>query len=103
MWLVCNCKNGVSSYELGRDLGVTQTTAWLMLHRIRLTMQTEPYGKMAGTVEADETFIGGKAQLMHESKRVAKMHGRGAGGSGKPVKRSRLNNPSPQPRQRRGG
>jgi hypothetical protein len=66
---------------LARDLGVTQKTAWHMLHRIRLAMQTGSFGFMKGTVEADETFIGGKARFMHKGKRKAK----GTGGAGKAV------------------
>ena len=63
VWLIVNCKNGVSSYELHRALGVTQKTAWFMLHRIRLGMQSRPFGEsMSGEIEADETFIGGKAR-----------------------------------------
>src|SRR5688572_10595064 len=63
VWLIANCKNGVSSHELARSLGVTQKTAWFMLHRIRLAMQTETTGgKLGGDVEVDETFIGGKAR-----------------------------------------
>jgi len=69
-WLLSNCKNGISSYELARDLGVTQKTAWFMLQRIRLAMQDDFVdGKLGGTVEIDETFIGGKARNMHVSKR----------------------------------
>src|SRR5208282_5459105 len=60
MWLIANCKNGVSSYEIARDVAVTQKSAWFMLHRIRLAMQNGSLDKMEGTVEADETFIGGK-------------------------------------------
>lgn len=67
-WLIINCKNGVSSYEIGRDLGVTQKTAWFMLHRIRLAMQCGTFEKLSGEVEADETFIGGKAANMHLDK-----------------------------------
>ncbi len=67
MWLLVNCKNGVSSYELARDLGVTQKTAWFMLHRLRLAIHA--FDKMCGTVEVDETFIGGKARNMHGAKR----------------------------------
>src|ERR1022692_68898 len=68
MWLVTNCKNGISSYEVARDLKVTQKSAWFMLHRIRLAMQDEHFGsKLNGEVEADETFIGGKARNMHKS------------------------------------
>jgi transposase-like protein len=68
MWMVTNCKNGVSSYEIARDVKVTQKSAWFMLHRIRLAMQDEHFGsKLGGEVEADETFIGGKARNMHKS------------------------------------
>jgi len=68
-WLIANCKNGVSSYELARDIGVTQKTAWFMLHRIRLAMQNESTEQFSGRVEADETFIGGKARNMHADKK----------------------------------
>jgi transposase-like protein len=64
-WLICNCKNGISSYELSRDLEITQKSTWFMLHRIRLAMQTGSWKKLGGTVEADETFVGGKAHNMH--------------------------------------
>ncbi len=80
VWLIANCKNGISSYELAKDLGVTQKTAWFMLHRIRLAMQTGTFEKLDGQVEADETFIGGKARNMHKSKREQKISGRGASG-----------------------
>ena len=66
MWMVANCKNGISSYELARALGVTQKTAWFMTHRIRLAMQTGEFRQFKGHVEADETFIGGKARNMHQ-------------------------------------
>jgi hypothetical protein len=69
MWLAANCKNGISSYELARALGVTQKTAWFMLQRIRLAMQSGSLDKMKGPVEADETFIGAKARNVHKSKR----------------------------------
>ncbi len=69
LWLLTNCKNGISSYELARALGVTQKTAWFMLSRLRLALQSETGGKMSGTVEVDETFIGGKARFMHASKK----------------------------------
>src|SRR5918998_4173675 len=65
MWMVGNCKNGVSSYEIARALGVTQKTAWFMLHRIRLAMQQGSVEKLSGEVEVDETYIGGKARNMH--------------------------------------
>jgi len=71
LWLVTNCKNGISSYELGRALGVTQKSAWFMLHRLRLALQNDvtSAGKLGGDVELDETFIGGKARNMHKGKR----------------------------------
>lgn len=68
VWMIVNCRNGVSSYEIHRALGVTQKTAWFMLHRIRLAMQTGNFGKFGGAgsaVEADESFIGGKLRNMH--------------------------------------
>src|ERR1700693_5686306 len=64
-WLIANAKNGISSYELHRSIGVTQKSAWFMLHRIRLAMQNESTEQFSGRVEADETFIGGKARNMH--------------------------------------
>jgi transposase-like protein len=73
MWLICNCRNGVSSYEIARDLGVTQKSAWFMAHRIRLAMQSGSLMKLGGSgtpVQVDETFIGGKARNMHKSRRV---------------------------------
>ncbi len=69
LWLVTNCKNGISSYELARALGVTQKTAWFMLSRLRLALQGADGGKLGGSVEVDETYIGGKARNMHLSKR----------------------------------
>ncbi|MDZ4859297.1 MAG: IS1595 family transposase [Candidatus Hydrogenedentes bacterium] len=84
MWLVANCKNGVSSYEVARDLGVTQKSAWFMLHRIRLAMQDESFQKLTGIVEVDETLIGGKARFMHKKKK-AKLKKGGRGSSGKVI------------------
>ncbi len=81
-WMVANCKNGVSSYEIHRALHVTQKTAWFMDHRIRLAMQTGTFEKMKGQVEVDETFIGGLARNMHKDKK-AKITG--TGGAGKVV------------------
>ncbi len=69
-WLIVNAKNGISSYELHRALGVTQKSAWFMLHRIRLAMQTGLESKFSGNVEADETYIGAKARYMHKDKRT---------------------------------
>lgn len=68
-WMIANCRNGVSSYEIHRDLGVTQKTAWFMLHRIRLAMQSGTFEKLSGNVEVDETLIGGKARFMHADRR----------------------------------
>jgi transposase-like protein len=77
MWMVVNCKNGVSSYEIHRALGVTQKTAWFLDHRIRLMLGDEYAAKLSGEVEADETFIGGKARNMHLSKRERRITGTG--------------------------
>jgi transposase-like protein len=73
VWMVANCKNGVSSYEIMRDLGVTQKTAWFMLHRIRLAMREKNTKKLGGAdrvIEADETFVGGKVEFMHKRSRA---------------------------------
>lgn len=80
IWLIANAKNGISSWEAHRALGITQKSAWFLLHRIRLAMQTGTFVKLSGEVEVDETFIGGKARNMHKDKRAAKIHGRGAAG-----------------------
>src|SRR5882724_11228078 len=73
VWLVVNCKNGISSYELHRALGVTQKSAWFMLHRIRLAMQSGSFYKMGGPnseVELDETYVGGCVRNMHKSRKL---------------------------------
>jgi transposase-like protein len=73
MWMIANCKNGVSSYEIHRAIGVTQKSAWFMLHRLRLAMQQGSimkFGGGGGHVEVDETYIGGKARFMHKNKRA---------------------------------
>ena len=75
LWVIVNAKNGVSSCELARSLGVTQKTAWFMLQRIRLAMQNGSLAKQTGQIEVDETFIGGKARNMHHGKR--KVNGTG--------------------------
>jgi transposase-like protein len=81
VWLLANAKNGVSSWEIHRALGVTQKTAWFMLQRVRLAMQDNATGgKLSGEVEADETFIGGKSRFMHKGKRLEKItHSRNRG------------------------
>jgi transposase-like protein len=77
MWMVVNCKNGVSSHEIHRAIGVTQKTAWFMDHRIRLALGMCFGDKLCGEVEVDETFIGGKARNMHLAKRDEKITGTG--------------------------
>jgi transposase-like protein len=69
MWMLVNCKNGVSSYEIMRDLKVTQKSAWFMLQRLRLVLEDEGDGKLAAVVQIDESFFGGKVKNMHKSKR----------------------------------
>ena len=77
VWMLTNCKNGISSYEGARDLGVTQKTAWFMMHRIRLALQDKTGGKLGGEVEADETYIGGLARNMHKDRRAKRISGTG--------------------------
>lgn len=85
VWMIANCKNGVSSWEIHRAIGVTQKTAWFMLQRIRLAMQdTDGGGKLGGDVEVDETYIGGKARNMSAGKkRRIGMKGKSTGFFGK--------------------
>lgn len=87
MWMLVNSKNGISSWEVHRAVGVTQKTAWFMLQRVRLAMQDENYAKLSGTIEADETYIGGKAANMHLDKLTRlKMQGHArAGTDGKSI------------------
>jgi transposase-like protein len=81
MWQIVNCKNGISSYEVHRAIGITQKSAWFMDHRIRLALgMGHSEEKMSGKVEVDETFIGGKARNMHKSKRDRMITGRGTKG-----------------------
>ena len=81
--MICNAKNGISSCELSRALGVTQKTAWFMLHRIRLALQNKSIKKLTGEVEVDETYIGGTAHKMNNKQRRNKA--RGSGSVGKAV------------------
>lgn len=84
MWMVVNCKNGVSSWEIHRAFKVSQKTAWFMLQRCRLAMQDERSGgKMGGEVEIDETYIGGKARNMHKARKQRMLEGKGGGTKGK--------------------
>ena len=80
IWMISSAKNGVSSYEIARAIGVTQKSAWFMLHRIRLALQSGDFNGMSGVVEVDETFVGGKARNMHKSKRKEVVRGRGTVG-----------------------
>lgn len=77
IWMIANSKNGISSHELGRSVGLTQKSAWFVLHRVRLAMQTKTFDRLSGEIEVDETFVGGKAKFMHPHKRHAKIKGTG--------------------------
>ena len=83
VWMIANCKNGISSHEIARALGVTQKTAWFMLQRIRLALQGDEGGKMSGDVEVDETYIGGRARNMSASKKKRVLSGHKGGFTGK--------------------
>jgi transposase-like protein len=88
VWMITNAKNGISSWEIHRALDVTQKTAWFMLHRIRLAMQTGSLVKLGGgggEVEADETFIGGKARNMHKSVHDRRISGMGQSSKDKTI------------------
>jgi hypothetical protein len=84
MWMIANCKNGISSYDVARLLNVTQKTAWFLLHRIRLAMHDQEEGMLSGTVEADETLVGGKARFMHKDRKERTLQ-KGRGSAGKAV------------------
>ena len=80
LWMLVNCKNGISSYEVARDLGISQKSAWFMMHRLRRALQKGSLMKIGGggsEVEVDETFIGGKARNMHLDKRQRRITGTG--------------------------
>ena len=85
IWMIVNAKNGVSSYEIHRSLGVTQKTAWFMMHRIRLALQRKSINKLRREVEVDETYIGGKARFMHAEKKKDALIGKHSGASGKAI------------------
>jgi transposase-like protein len=80
LWMLVSCKNGISSYEVHRSIDVTQKSAWFMLQRLRLALRDGMGGKLSGEVEADETFIGGKARNMHKS-----VHSRRISGGGRNI------------------
>ena len=78
LWLIVNAKNGISSYEIHRALGITQKTAWFLNHRVRMALHDGSFEQMLdGEVEVDETFIGGKARNMHSSVKARRITGRG--------------------------
>jgi transposase-like protein len=77
MWMIANSKNGVSSHEMARSLGITQKSAWFLNHRVRLAMQTGTFAKLDGVIEVDETFVGGLARNMHKDVRDRKITGTG--------------------------
>src|ERR1700733_8712063 len=83
LWLLTNCKNGISSYELARALDITQKSAWFMLSRLRLALQSRDGGKLDGGIEIDETYIGAKARNMHKAKKARILEGRKGGLGGK--------------------
>jgi transposase-like protein len=80
LWMLVNCKNGISSYEVGRHLGLTQKSAWFLLQRLRLALQEKSLVRIGGkgkTVEVDETYIGGLSRNMHANKRAQKITAHG--------------------------
>jgi len=90
LWMLVSCRNGVSSYEVARTLGITQKSAWFVLHRLRFALRTGSVTKLGGNgspVEVDETFIGGKARFMHRDKRerLSSQGGMHGGAHGKTI------------------
>ena len=77
MWQIVNSKNGISSCEVHRAIGITQKSAWFLDHRIRFALTMGTINKFSGQIEADETFIGGRARNMHSEKRARKISGTG--------------------------
>jgi len=102
VWLIVNCKNGISSYEISRDLEVTQKSAWFMLHRIRLALRKGNWNKLGGEdggpVEVDETFIGPKPQAMHRSRRLKMQNALVGSNNGKTIVMGMLDRESRQVR-----
>lgn len=96
LWMIANCKNGISSYEVARGLGVTQKTGWFMLHRIRLAMQSKTFNKIGGEIEIDETYIGGAARFMHKDKKQRILNGKKGGQVGKVAVMGLLERKSPE-------
>ncbi len=96
LWLLVNCKNGISSHELARALGVTQKTAWFMLARLRMALQLPQGNRFSGHVEADETFVGGRARFMHKGKKARVLKGRQSGTFGKVAVMGVLERNSPE-------
>jgi transposase-like protein len=90
IWMLANCKNGISSYEVAKNIGVRQNSAWFMLQRIRLAMENKPVSKLGGPesdpIEVDETFVGGKISNMHRSYVREKFRGKSINGGGAPIK-----------------
>jgi len=83
LWLLVNCKNGISSCEIARSIGITQKSAWFMAHRLRFALHYGSFDKLSGDVEIDETYIGGRARNMHPAKKARVMGGRRGGLTGK--------------------
>jgi transposase-like protein len=80
LWMLVNCKNGISSYEVSRNLGLTQKSAWFVLQRLRLALKDGDVSKFGGegsVVEVDETYVGQKARNMHKSKKIRLNQARG--------------------------
>jgi len=76
-WMLANDKNGISSYEVHRALDITQKSAWFLMHRLRYAMRNGTFEKLSGTIEADETFVGGLSKNMHKKERARKITGTG--------------------------